>query len=90
MGKYFIEISPAAERDLKKLKNKLPSFKELIRIIDNLSIEPKPLGVRKIRGFKNTFRIRYFSYRIIYDIFDKDSMIIVLRIIKRNESTYRF
>jgi mRNA interferase RelE/StbE len=90
MGNYFIEISPAAERDLKKLKDKIPNFNELINVIDDLSIEPKPYGVRKIKGFKNTYRIRFLFYRIIYDILDNDNRLIILRIIKRNESTYKF
>jgi mRNA-degrading endonuclease RelE of RelBE toxin-antitoxin system len=47
MGNYFIEISPAAEKDLTKLKDKIPNFNELISVIDDLSIEPKPYAVRK-------------------------------------------
>jgi mRNA interferase RelE/StbE len=90
MKNYFIEISPAAERDLKKLKNKISNFNKLISVIDDLSTEPKPYGVRKISGFKNTFRIRFFVYRIIYDVLDRDNRLIILRIIKRNESTYKF
>ena len=62
MKNFSIEISPAAERDFKKLKSKLQNFNELISIIDNLSIEPRPFGVRKIKGFQNIYRIRFFSY----------------------------
>lgn len=90
MENYLVEISPAAERDFKKLKSKLPNFNDLVSIIDNLSIEPRPPGVRKIKRFQNTYRIRFFSYRIIYDVFDKDNRVIILRVIKRNESTYEF
>jgi len=90
MDNYSIKISPAAERDLKKLRNKLLNFNGLIKAIDDLSIGPRPSGVRKIKGFDVTFRIKFYSYRIIYDIDDKDKKIIILRILKRNESTYRF
>jgi mRNA interferase RelE/StbE len=90
MKEYNIEISPAAERDLKDLKSKLKNFKDLIIIIDKLSTNPRPYGVRKVKGFNITFRIRFSSYRIIYDIYDKDKKIIILRIIKRDKSTYKF
>ena len=90
MGNYTIEISPAGEKDLKKLQNKLPDFNSLISVVDDLSIDPRPVGVRKIKGFNKTFRIRFRSYGIIYDIYDKDSRIIILRILRRSESTYKF
>ncbi len=87
---YSIEISPAAEKDLNKLKKKLSYLGGIISIIDDLSSDPRPIGVWKVKGFLKTFRMRYRSYRIIYDIYEKDNKIIVLRILKRNESTYKF
>ena len=90
MKEYNIEISPAAERDLKDLKSKLKNFNDLVVVIDELSTNPRPYGVRKVKGFSITFRIRFSSYRIIYDIYDKDKKIIILRIVKRYKSTYKF
>ena len=90
MKEYNIEISPAAERDLKDLKSKLKNFNDLVVMIDKLSINPKSYGVRKVKGFSITFRVRFSSYRIIYDIYDKDKKIIILRIVKRDKSTYKF
>jgi mRNA interferase RelE/StbE len=87
---YSIEIAPAAERDIKKLNKKLAYLKGIISIIDGLSLDPRPIGARKVKGFLRTFRIRYRHYRIIYDIYEKDERIIVLRILKRSESTYKF
>lgn len=86
---YNIEIAPAAERDLKKLNKILSSSGGIINAIDDLSFNPRPPGVKKVKGFKNTFRIRVHSYRIIYDIYEKDNRLIILRIIKRSESTYK-
>jgi mRNA interferase RelE/StbE len=90
MEEYIIEISPAAERDLKNLKNKLENFDSLLNVIDELSLEPRPYGVRKVKGFNRTFRIRFLSYRIIYDIYDNDKKIVILRIVRRDKSTYKF
>ncbi|TET48958.1 MAG: type II toxin-antitoxin system RelE/ParE family toxin [Actinomycetota bacterium] len=44
----------------------------------------------KINGFDRTFRIRFRSYRIIYDIYDKNNRVIILRILRRSEKTYKF
>ena len=90
MKEYNIEISAAAERDLKELKEKLKNFKDLVNTIDELSVNPRPYGVRKVKGFNITFRVRFMSYRIIYDIYDKDKRIIILRIVRRDKSTYKF
>jgi mRNA interferase RelE/StbE len=90
MKEYTIGISPAAERDLKDIKNSLKNFKDLVYTIDELSINLRPYGIRKVKGFDNTFRIWFSSFRIIYDIYDKDKRIIILRIVKRDKSTYKF
>ena len=86
---YNIEIAPSAERDLKKLNKKLISLDGIVDAIDNLSLDPRPTGARKVKGFINTYRIRIHSYRIIYDIYEKDNIVIILRILKRSESTYK-
>ena len=87
---YKIKIAPSAERDLKKINTKLSGLDDIVNAIDNLSLDPRPIGVRKVKGFRNTFRIRVHSYRIIYDIYEKDNRVIILRILKRSESTYKF
>jgi len=71
---YQIEISPSAEKDLKKLNKKSLSLNDIIDSINSLSIDPRPVGVRKITGFRNTFRIRVGSYRVIYDVYEKDNI----------------
>ncbi|WP_414518967.1 type II toxin-antitoxin system RelE family toxin [Nostoc sp. PCC 9305] len=38
--------------------------------IDDLATEPRPNGVKKLKGKENAYRIRIGDYRIIYDIFD--------------------
>ena len=86
---YKIKIAPSAERDLKK-NTKLSVLDDIVNAIDNLSLDPRPIGVRKVKGFRNTFRIRVHSYRIIYDIYEKDNRVIILRILKRSKSTYKF
>ncbi len=44
------------------------------------------LQVKKLKGFKNMFRVRVGDYRIIY--FDDGNEVILKNIRKRDESTY--
>ena len=69
---YRIEVSPAAGRDLDKLKGKISrqDFERLREAVNGLAQEPRPQGVRKIKGLENAYRIRVGSFRIVYDIYD--------------------
>jgi mRNA interferase RelE/StbE len=87
---YRIEISPAADRDISKLKGKISrrDFQRLRIAINNLALEPRPYGARKIKSQENSYRIRVGNFRVVYDVLDKETMILLLQVVRRNESTY--
>ncbi|MEH2207365.1 MAG: type II toxin-antitoxin system RelE/ParE family toxin [Nostoc sp.] len=65
---YKVEILRGALKQLKKIPSEL---QERIQIkIDDLATEPRPKGVKKLKGKENAYRIRVNDYRVIYDIFD--------------------
>lgn len=65
---YKVEILRSALKQLKKLPSEL---QERIQTkIDDLATEPRPNGVKKLKGKENAYRIRVGDYRVIYDIFD--------------------
>ena len=80
-----VEISPAAGRDLGKLKERIQrgDFEKLRDTIGKLAEEPRPHGVRKIKGTERAFRIRACRFR------DKEILVLVLQVVKRSEATYR-
>ena len=88
---YRIEVSPAADRDLDKLKRRInrQDFERLRVAIGSLADEPRPQGVRKIRGEERTFRIRVGSYRVVYEVYDHGNLVLLLQIERRSETTYR-
>ncbi|HAS28258.1 MAG TPA: hypothetical protein DCR59_03675 [Dehalococcoidia bacterium] len=88
---YRIEISPAAGRDLDKLKGRISrrDFEYLRESLNGLAQQPRPQGVRKIKGLENAYRIRVGSFRIVYDIYDDLLLILILQVSRRNEATYR-
>ena len=87
---YRIEIAPAADRDLEKLKGRIrrQDFERLRDAVGNLADEPRPQGVRKIKGADKAYRIRVGSYRVVYEIYDNDSLILILQVARRSETTY--
>lgn len=88
---YRIEISPAADRDLEKLKGRIrmQDFERLRNAIRSLAGEPRPQEVRKIRGTEKVYRIRVGNYRVVYDVYDTDNLVLILQAARRSEITYR-
>jgi len=88
---YRLEVSPAADRDLEKLKGRIrrQDFERLRDSIGSLADEPRPQGVRKIKGAEKAYRIRVGSYRVVYEVCDSDSSILILQVARRSETTYR-
>lgn len=80
---YNVEIS---KRALKQL-NKLPSeIQERIQLkIDELAIEARPNGVKKLKNSEIGYRIRLGDYRILYDIYDDILLITVVEIGHRSK-----
>jgi mRNA interferase RelE/StbE len=88
---YRIEVSPAADRDLEKLKKRIQrqDFERLRDAITSLAIEPRPHGVRKIEGDERAYRIRLGHYRIVYEVYHDKKLALILQVVRRSESTYR-
>ena len=88
---YRVEISPAADRDLEKLKSRIrmQDFERLRNAVRSLADEPRPQGVGKIRGAEKAYRIRVGNYRVVYDVYDSDNLVLILQVARRSETTYR-
>ena len=54
--------------------------------IDSLSIKPRPLGCKKLKGSINIYRIRIGNYRAVYTIEDQLLTVYVIKIAHRKET----
>ena len=88
---YRLEVSPAADRDLERLKRRIQrrNFGRLRTAIRSLADDPRPRGVRKIEGAERAYRIRVGDYRVVYEVYDKESLVLILQVARRTETTYR-
>jgi mRNA interferase RelE/StbE len=73
---YTIRILPSAQRQLARLDP--PLQKVLAAAIDALAEHPRPPGVKKLSGKENLWRTRVADYRILYQILDKQLLILVV------------
>ena len=76
MTAYEVLLSRAACKQLAIL----PLFihNEIVEEISSLSSNPRPPGCKKLKGYKNAWRIRVGNYRIIYEVEDKLLRILIV------------
>jgi mRNA interferase RelE/StbE len=85
-ARYRVEIAPAAQRELRRLP---PGDAARLRgPILALAVEPRATGAVKLTG-TDFWRVRIGDLRIIYLIDDQEALVVVLRVARRSESTYR-
>ena len=85
-GRYRVELAPAAQRQLRRLP---PGDAARLRgPILALAVATRPPGAVKLAG-TDFWRIRVGDLRIVYLIDDEDRLVVVLKVARRSESTYR-
>jgi len=80
---YTVEIRPAAERQIKKLTTVVQE--RIIERLEELELDPRPLGVKKLSGIDNLYRLRVGEYRIVYEIQDAVLLVLVVAVGHRRE-----
>ena len=88
---YRLEVSPAADRDLGRLKDRIrrQDYERLRAAVRGLASEPRPHAVRKINGAERAYRVRVGNYRVVYEIYDNENLVLILQVGRRTETTYR-
>ena len=84
MASYQLKIKKSAEKELANLP--LETILPIRDRIRELSDNPYPNGYKKLKGFKNLYRIRSGMYRIIYSILHDELVIEVLKITHRKDA----
>lgn len=83
MPKYSLGIKPAAQKELDALDDAL--FARIDRKILALADSPRPSGCKKLKGYKDLWRIRVGDYRVIYSVDDSNSAVDIIRMAHRKE-----
>ncbi len=80
---YQIEFVKQAAKQLKALPAQ--EQERLQPKIDALANEPRPIGVIKLTGEEDLYRIRVGDYRIVYSIQDDQLLVLVVKIGHRRD-----
>lgn len=83
---FRVELARSAARAFERALR--PERRRLERAIDALARDPRPPGklVKAIQGTKDAFlRMRAGDYRIMYEVDDRNRMVLILGIIHRKD-----
>lgn len=83
MPRYAVDLKPSARKELDNLSDIL--IARLVPKIEGLAANPRPSGRRKLRGYKDFWRIRIGDYRVVYIIDDDRKTASVTRIAHRRD-----
>jgi mRNA interferase RelE/StbE len=83
VSKYSLEIKQSALKELDALDDRL--FARIDRKILALSDNPRPSGCKKLRGYKDPWRMRVGDWRVVYIINDDAKIVVVTRIAHRRD-----
>ena len=80
---YSIRYVSSAAKTLRKLDK--PAARRLLASIGQLAEDPRPQGSIQLKGGGGELRIRVGDYRIIYDVYDGELLVLVLHLGHRRE-----
>lgn len=61
----------------------------ILSAIEQLSINPYPKNMKKLKGFENLYRLRVGDYRVIYEV-DEENKTIVVHYVRHRKDAYKF
>jgi mRNA interferase RelE/StbE len=82
---YTLKIHRNAEKQLQRIQKK--QRERLVTTMRSLREDPRPVGCVKLDNV--LYRIRQGQYRVIYAVFDDDVVVVVCKVARRAEDTYR-
>ena len=84
MPKYTITFARTARKELESLDKKV--INKLFPKVENLSVNPRPDGCRKLTGNKHLWRIRVGNFRIVYSINDDKNLVDIIAVRDRKDA----
>ena len=83
---YRVELSPAAQRDMRRLDR--PIRKSINLDLLRLEENPRPVGAERLHAKEKLYRLQVGprkNYRVVYQITDEVLLVLVVRVGDRKE-----
>lgn len=86
MDSYKVIVAPKVLKDLKHFPQEI--VQAIWHQIKSLQTTPRPSNCKKLKGSrKDEYRLKIRgNYRLLYEIFDKEKIVHVLRVLDRKEA----
>jgi mRNA interferase RelE/StbE len=81
--RFALEIKASAQKELDALDDAV--FARVDRKITSLADTARPAGCRKLRGYRDLWRVRVGDYRVVYAIDDGRALATIVRVAHRRE-----
>ena len=82
-GRNAADFAPAAMRQIRRLDRLVQ--RRILAATEALAVNPRPPGVKKLAGRKDTWRIRVGDHRIVYEIHEGRLRVLVVAVGHRRE-----
>lgn len=83
MSNYSVEVKPSARKELEALPDNV--LARVVEKLESLGRAPRPTGCKKLKGYKDQWRVQVGDWRVVYIIDDAAKFIYVTRIAHRRE-----
>ncbi len=80
---YVVILKPSARKAVLKLDR--DTQRKIVRLLEALAVNPRPVGVTKLQGADDLYRVRIGDYRVVYEIQDGKLIVLVLRVAHRRD-----
>ena len=77
MADYELAFRKSVVRDLRRIPRL--DLRRILAAIESLAKQPRPAGLEKLSD-RERYRIRQGDYRIIYEVFDDEMRVIVVKV----------
>jgi len=83
VSNYSVEVKPPARKELEALPDNV--LARVLQKMDSLRTAPRPAGCKKLKGYKDQWRVRVGDWCVVYLIDDAAKLISITRIAHRRE-----
>jgi mRNA interferase RelE/StbE len=82
---YTLKVHREVEKQLQRIPEK--QRERVVTTMRSLRADPRPAGCVKLDD--TLYRVRQGQYRLIYAVFDEDVVVVICKVARRAEDTYR-
>ena len=82
---YQLKLLADIEKQLRRIPP--PDRERVVEAMRSLAIEPRQKGTTLL--LENLYRVRVGNYQILYAVFDAEVVVLVCKIARRTERTYK-